>query len=122
MLIRMAIVALFSIAACPAIAAERGPGCAAKEAEIEANIAAATARGNKDEVNGLNKALRATKANCTEAGLKKEKEARIDKARREVAEREQDLAKAEKSGDVEKIGKRREKLAEARQELSAAEQ
>ncbi len=73
-------IALLVSTALPATAAELSPRCAAKQADIEANISAATARGNTRELAGLNKALRATKANCTEESLKEEKEARVRKA------------------------------------------
>lgn len=118
---RLVIATLFALHLCPSMAAEPGPGCAAKQAEIEASIAAATERGNKQELAGLNKALRATKANCTEASLKKQKEARVRKAQQALAQREQDLAQAEKTGDGKKIEKRRAKAEEARRELDAAE-
>lgn len=101
--------------------AEPSPGCAAKQTSIESKISAATARGNKRELAGLNKALRATQANCTEESLRQEKDARVQKARQELSERERDLAQAEKSGDAKKIEKRRVKLEEARRELADAE-
>jgi ribosomal protein S8E len=118
---RLTVATFLVLQVCNAIGAEPGSGCAAKQAEIEANIAAATARGNNHQVAGLNKALRATKANCTEDSLKKEKDARIRKAQKEVAERERDLAKAQRSGDDEKIRKRQAKVEEARRELAEAE-
>ena len=98
-----------------------GPGCSAKEARIEAEIADATSRGQKHRLTGLQKALGATRANCTEQSRKNEREARIRKAKQEVAEREKDLLDAEKSGDVDKVNKRRVKAAEARRELVNAE-
>jgi hypothetical protein len=115
-------IALLVSTALPATAAELSPRCAAKQADIEANISAATARGNTRELAGLNKALRATKANCTEESLKEEKEARVRKAKQEIAKRERDLAMAEQKGDTKKLEKRRKKLEEARRELAAAEE
>ena len=109
------------IHASPSFAAQPGPGCSAKQTRIESSITEATARGNKHEIAGLNKALRATKANCTEESLLKEKEASIQKARKKLSERERDLAQAEKSGDAKKIDKRRIKLEEARRELAEEE-
>ena len=51
----------------------------------------------------------------------RELQARIDKARDEIREREADLRDAELSGDPGKIAKRQAKLDEAMQELKAAE-
>ncbi len=102
-------------------AAEQGPGCAAKQAGIESKLTAAQSRGNKNEMAGLNKALRATKANCTEESLAKEHEAEIRKAQRELTKREKELAEAEKNGDPAKLAKRRAKTEQARRELADAQ-
>mgnify|MGYP002758189649 FL=1 len=60
------------------------------------------------------------RANCTDAGLRKEREQKVLDARHEVAQRKKDLDKAMKKGDAEKINKRKDKLAEANKELQAA--
>ncbi|MEC5397946.1 DUF1090 domain-containing protein [Uliginosibacterium sp. H1] len=112
---------LLALHAAPSAAAPLSPACEAKRTRIETQIAEATARGNKQELAGLNRALRATTANCTDASLAKERDARIRKAEKEIAEREKDLAQAQKSGDADKVEKRREKLEEARRELVEAQ-
>ncbi|MBB2496992.1 DUF1090 domain-containing protein [Aquipseudomonas ullengensis] len=113
---------LLALTAAPAFAAEPSPACQAKQADIQAQITAATARGNSQEVAGLQRAMQANQANCSDASLAAEREAKIKEAREEVAERESDLREAEQDGDAQKIAKRRAKLEEARSELLEAEQ
>ncbi|MBO9552096.1 DUF1090 domain-containing protein [Pseudomonas sp.] len=94
-------------------------GCAAKRSAIENQLKIARDHGNSDQVAGLEEALRGVD-NCTDAGLRKEREQKVLDARHEVAQREKDLKKAEKKGDAEKIIKRKDKLAESRKELQEA--
>lgn len=113
--------ALLVVLAAPAGAAGFGPACAAKQADIEAEIAAAQARGNRQELAGLNRALKATKARCTDEELQRAHDSRIRKAQRELAEREEDLAEAQRSGDRDKIAQRSAKVEDARRKLAEAE-
>jgi len=106
----------------PLLAAEQLPACMAKRAEIERGISAAEAQGNVREARGLRKALRANIDRCTTASLEAERSRDIAEAEEEVAERQADLARAERKGDAEKIAKQKAKLEEARQELSEARQ
>ncbi|MGY4525354.1 DUF1090 domain-containing protein [Pseudomonas sp. TE21394] len=94
-------------------------GCAAKRSAIENQLKLARDQGNAGQVSGLEEALRGVD-NCTDAGLRKEREQKVLEARHEVAQREKDLKKAEKKGDSEKINKRKDKLAESRKELQEA--
>ncbi|KQP35671.1 DUF1090 domain-containing protein [Pseudorhodoferax sp. Leaf274] len=103
----------------PATAAE-SPACAAKRSNIESQISEARARGRSQELRGLQRALNANKANCSDALLAREREERIAKAEREVAERESELREAERKGDKRKIARRADKLGEARSELAEA--
>ncbi|OWQ85650.1 hypothetical protein CDN99_21435 [Roseateles aquatilis] len=107
--------------AAPAFAAEPGPACAAKRASIETQITEAKAHGNKPQLAGLERALRATKAHCTDEGLAREREARIRKAQKEVTAREADLAKEQQDGNEKKIAKRSAKLDAAQRELEEAQ-
>lgn len=93
-------------------------GCAAKRSAIENQLKIARDHGNSDQVAGLEEALRVD--NCTEAGLRKEREQKVLDARHEVNQRTKDLDKAMKKGDAEKINKRKDKLAEAKKELQEA--
>ena len=112
---------LLAASAGSALASTASPACVAKRTSIEAQIAEATAQGHKSRLNGLNTALRANKANCTDASLAKERDRDIKAAQKKVTSREKDLAKAEKKGDAQKIASRRAKLDEARADLARAE-
>lgn len=104
-----------------AFAAERSAACDAKRATIEGQLSEARSRGQRSEIAGLERALSANKARCTDASLAKERDAHIRDARRKVASREKSLAEAERKGDPQKIAARRSKLDEARSELTEAE-
>ncbi|MEB0204844.1 DUF1090 domain-containing protein [Pseudomonas sp. CCC3.1] len=109
--------------AAPLMAADQAPeptGCAAKKHAITLQLEQARAHGNSNQVAGLEKALSEVNANCTEAGLKKERENKVLDAKHEVSKRQADLDKAMKKGDPEKIDKRKTKLAESRKELQEA--
>lgn len=97
-------------------------GCAGKQSEIEAQLAQAQAAGNKPQAAGLEKALKEARAHCTDSGLQQQRQQKVDKAKKEVAEREADLEKAKRSGKQKKIDKQQRKLDEAREEQKAAEQ
>lgn len=112
---------VFVAYAAPTLAAGPSRACDAKRASIETQIAEAEANGRKREVAGLQKALRANKANCTDESLARDRAKAVQSAQREVKARERDLSEAESKGDAEKIAKRREKLDAARRELSEAE-
>ncbi|MFQ6575398.1 DUF1090 domain-containing protein [Pseudomonas sp. UM16] len=92
-------------------------GCAAKKADIQKQIDNSV---NPFEKSGLEKALSEVNEHCTDAGLRKERNDKVLKAKHEVAERQSDLDKAMKKGDPEKINKRKDKLAESKQELQQA--
>lgn len=103
-----------------AFAAEPSPACEAKRANIEAQIAEATAKGRTQQVEGLKRALAANQAHCTDASLAKERDEDIQEAQEKVAEREKSLAEAKLKGDVDKIAKKQAKLDEARRALTEA--
>ncbi|WP_110973379.1 DUF1090 domain-containing protein [Pseudomonas huaxiensis] len=119
----LALFTLCAVLAAPALAAEEQPGltgCAAKQQAISIQIEQARSHGNAEQQAGLEKALSEVKANCTDAGLRKEREQKVLDARHEVSQRKKDLDKAMKKGDAEKINKRKDKLAEANKELQDA--
>ncbi len=111
--------ALFAAFTGPALA-DPSPACVAKRTYIENQIAEARANNRTEQVEGLQRALKANKANCTDESLAKERDEDIREAQQEVAERERDLAEAKRDGDADKITKRQEKLNEARAELEEA--
>ena len=114
-------VGLLTFCALPAFAAEASPACAAKRADIERQISEARARGNTQQVKGLQRALKANIAHCTDASLAAERELQIAKAQRELAKRESDLREAQRKGDAKKIATRQAKLEEAQRELAEAQ-
>ncbi|MFJ2711623.1 DUF1090 domain-containing protein [Pseudomonas sp. NPDC087346] len=119
----LALLTLCGVLAAPVMADEDAPGltgCAAKKQGIINQIEQAKSRGNADQQAGLEAALDAVKKNCTDAGLKKERENKVLDAKHEVSKRQADLDKAMKKGDADKINKRKDKLAESRKELQDA--
>ncbi|KQB54031.1 hypothetical protein AQS70_08145 [Pseudomonas endophytica] len=123
---RFSPLALFTVCgllAAPLMAADQTPeltGCAAKKHAISVQLEQARAHNNSNQVAGLEKALSEVTANCTDAGLKKERENKVLEAKHDVSKRQADLDKAMKKGDPEKIDKRKTKLAESRKELQEA--
>lgn len=104
-----------------ALADDALTGCAAKRHNIEQQIRQAETHENSYRLDGLKKAYAEVVATCTDASLKKEREADIRKKQQKVSEREQELQDANASGRTDKIAKKRAKLEEARAELLAAE-
>ncbi|SAH91138.1 Protein of uncharacterised function (DUF1090) [Bordetella ansorpii] len=97
-------------------------GCEAKRQEIEAQIAAAKAKGNKARVAGLETALANNKAHCTDASLRRDAQREVDQAREKLAERERELQKARDEGrDADKLADRQRKVDEARADLARAQ-
>ncbi|PZW47373.1 DUF1090 domain-containing protein [Pseudomonas sp. URMO17WK12:I2] len=116
------IACLLFVVALPVLAdSSANPLCETKAAKIEQQLQAAWAEGLADKAKGLSAALDSVRENCSDKELMHELQARIDKARDEIREREADLRDAELSGDPGKIAKRQAKLDEAMQELKAAE-
>ncbi|CAH0303185.1 hypothetical protein SRABI70_04439 [Pseudomonas sp. Bi70] len=116
------IACLLFVVASPVLAdPSANPLCETKAEKIEKQLQAAWAEGLADKAKGLSAALDGVRENCSDKELMRELQARIDKARDEIREREADLRDAELSGDPGKIVKRQAKLDEAMQELKAAE-
>ena len=113
------IATLLVLSATPLLAAQ--PACEAKRANIESQISQAQAQGRQHQLAGLQTALRANRANCTDAMLATERESDIKKATKKVAEREQKLAKAQAKGDSRKIASQQADLDEARSDLAQAQ-
>ena len=75
----------------------------------------------RSRIDGLNKALRQVRENCSDSKLKADHQQKIAKQWEEIAERQRDLQEARKKGDADKINKRQHKLNEAQQELKTLE-
>ncbi|WP_454689274.1 DUF1090 domain-containing protein [Achromobacter aloeverae] len=122
----LALAALLACAAwAPAHAAEppvqeRLQGCAGKKQDIERELRYARESGNKARVQGLQAAL-AGADQCTDAGLRQEREGKVRDAQAKVKEREDELAEKQAKGRKKDIAKAQRKLEDARADLSAAQ-
>lgn len=92
-------------------------GCKARHQAVTDQLVFARAHDNKDQVAGLEQALRNIEAHCTDAGLVEEQLQRVAKQREEVEERLADLQSARVSGKPDKIAKKQAKLEESQAEL-----
>lgn len=116
------IVGIAVMAAATTARAQTSPACELKRHNIETQISHAKAAGRSQQVAGLEKALAANQAHCSDASLEQERQETIEKAQRKVAEREQELAEAQAKDKPQKIADKQAKLAQARQELAEAQQ
>ena len=95
--------------------------CETKQAEISKKIEVAKKHGNKSQIDGLNKALKESKENCTPEGLVYKKNEKIKKLKANIKEREGELEKAKATGKNMKILKAEKKLQEAKNKLDSVE-
>ena len=80
--------------------------CRQKEQSIQHEIDMARQHDNQRRVNGLERALTETRANCSDAALKQAHQEKIKQHEKKVAEREQELKQEKAEGDDrEKIAK-----------------
>jgi len=104
----------------PVFSALAATGCEAKRQSIEHELSYAIANGNSHRVGGLEKARSELNANCTEEGLRAERESDVRKKEHKVEELRQELAEAQAEGRQDKINKKGRKLSEAQAELDDA--
>lgn len=95
--------------------------CSEKEADIQREIGYAEKHHNQNRIDGLNKALKEVRANCSDSSLKAEHKKKINQQKEEIAQRKADLQEARQKGDADKISKREHKLSEAEHDLKALE-
>lgn len=95
--------------------------CQEKEQDIQREIHYAEKHNNQSRIDGLNKALREVKENCSDNKLRADHQKKIAKQKEEIAERRHDLDEAKAKGDADKISKREHKLTEAQEQLKALE-
>ena len=113
---------LFAMLSYPMACSAQTGGCDAKRSSIENEISQALAHGNKNRVEGLRAALAQVNANCTDAGLHKEAQAKVSEAQEKLAERQYELAEAKAKGkSAEKIVERQRKVDEAQADLEEAQ-
>ncbi|WP_437880728.1 DUF1090 domain-containing protein [Pseudomonas sp. LRF_L74] len=104
------------------VLADDNPRCKAKADSVQQEIQAAQAAGNTQRVKGLQSALRQLKANCSDAGLLREDNAKLAEARRKVEQRQAELDEERSSGgSATKLAKRQAKLDEAKASLKQAQ-
>lgn len=110
----------FGLAALSAQALASAP-CLQKQQDIQREISYAEKHHNQKRIEGLNKALREVKANCSDSKLRAEHQQKIAEQKDEIAERRRDLAEAKEKGDADKITRREQKLSKALNELKELE-
>jgi hypothetical protein len=111
---------LLALSCATAGAATPSAACEAKRASIETEIAQAKANGHPEKVKGLERALKANMAGCTDASLASARDADIRKAEHKVKALEKDLSRAGKKGKPEKIARQKAKLEAAKTEVETA--
>jgi hypothetical protein len=94
--------------------------CQEKEQDIQREISYAEKHHNQNRIDGLNKALREVRANCSDSKLKADHQQKIAKQRRNCRTSARPEG-SRKKGDADKISKRQHKLDEAQQELKTLE-
>ncbi|WP_286303017.1 DUF1090 domain-containing protein [Vibrio apostichopi] len=85
-------------------------GCERKSCEIEYQIDKAKEYGNQHKVDGLTKALKEVKANCTNDSLKDKIAEKIESSEEDLAEYREDLEEAKQSGKTQKVKKYQRKI------------
>lgn len=124
MLIKIGVAVLCGVISLPLFAASdctQLKGCEKKFCEIELQLADAREHNNKRQVAGLTKSLENSKQNCTNQSLRDDLLKKIADAKSDLADYEDDLAKAEKSGKPQKIVKYKSKIAEEQAEINRLE-
>ena len=96
-------------------------GCDAKAQRLQHQLEHARAHGNTNRAAGLEKALYDVNTNCTDQGLRAEREAKIRDKQQKVDERRRELAEAQADGRAEKISKKQQKLTKAQDDLRKAQ-
>ncbi|WP_050466198.1 DUF1090 domain-containing protein [Herbaspirillum chlorophenolicum] len=102
------------------VSAQALTGCAAKKADVQAQLEQARAHGNKAQEAKLKIAQKQLETNCTDEGLRREREADVKKKEEKVAARQADLDKANAKGKPKKIAQQEKKLHDAEAELKDA--
>jgi hypothetical protein len=96
-------------------------GCKARLQAVNDQLVFAKAHNNAGQIAGLEQAARNIKANCTDEGLLKEQQQRVNKLRGEMNERLLELQEARVAGKPEKIAKQQAKLEESQTRLLEAQ-
>ncbi|WP_034911858.1 DUF1090 domain-containing protein [Erwinia sp. 9145] len=95
-----------------------GSVCQQKAQDIQHEIDLARQHNNARRVNGLERALTETRADCSDAKLKSLHQEKVKEHQQTVEKRQKELNEEKADGDDrKKIAKREKKLAEAEREL-----
>lgn len=114
---RLALLVLMCSFATPALA--ENPACQRKSAEIEQQIERAKEAGNRNQVQGLEKALSQVKENCTDAALIADKKKDIADQQEDIDEILADIKEKQSEGRYDKVKKLERKLQREREELES---
>ena len=104
----------------PLHSVQAAAGCEAKRLNIEQQLDYARTNGNKYRIAGLEKALAELNTNCTDEGLRAERESKVKDKEFKLEERRQELSEAQANGRADKGAKKQRKLEEAQIELDEA--
>lgn len=96
-------------------------GCKKKICEIEKQIEISQKTGNKQKTDGLRKALKNVKENCTDKGLKDNLIEKIRVVKEEIVEYESDLKEAKEYGKTDKVLKYQNKINEEKSKIKSLE-
>lgn len=112
---------LFTTVFVAAASADWYNGCKKKEQILETKIENAKRHGNRNQLRGLEEALREVRSNCTDASINSKAYSKIRDKQAKVEERQMELNEAIREGaKPDKIRKRQRKLEEAKTELAQA--
>ena len=93
--------------------------CEDKTADVQEQLEYAREHGNQHRIDGLQRALDAIEAQCTNEGVLDDAAKDVRESQKEVQERQADLEEALSEGDAGDIETRRAKLEDATRELEA---
>ncbi|MCA1322848.1 DUF1090 domain-containing protein [Herbaspirillum sp. alder98] len=120
-IVTLSLTLLVCAAASTGASAQALTGCAAKKADVQNQLEQAQKHGNHAQEAKLKIAQKQLNANCTDEGLRREREADVKKKEQQVAKRRIDLEKAQAKGKSDKVAKQEKKLQDAEAELKQAQ-
>lgn len=94
-------------------------GCERTFCELEYKIEKAKESNNQYKIDGLKKALKAAKSNCSDEGIKRKLVEKIEESEQNLSEYRSDLNEAEQSGNQSKIKKYQEKIHKEKRKLES---
>lgn len=95
-------------------------GCAARKAAVQQQMKYAEAYHNYGEKTRLKLALEDIDNNCSEEGLRAQRQQRVLEKQQRVDQRKADLEQARVRGDLQRIANKQQRLEHAERELQEA--